>query len=615
MTDPGAATPFDARAFVKSLPARPGVYRMVNAAREILYVGKARSLRDRVGSYFHAGNVAPKAQALVAQVSDIEVTVTNSEVEALLLEYNLIKEHKPRYNVLMRDDKSFPYLHLDTRHDFPRIAYYRGPTSVPGRLFGPYPNAFAARQTLNQLQKLFRLRPCEDSYFANRSRPCLQYQIGRCSGPCVGLIAREDYAREVRTAVKVLEGRNAEVNEEVARGMEEAATALEYEKAAQLRDQLAHLKEVQGEQIVSSARGEDADAVGISSERAEHCVAILFIRAGRNLGTIHFFPKAALGDSTDVLSSFVEQYYLTHDPPQRIIVSHGAQNLAPLAETLRARHKRKIEITGGTRGLGARWRRMTDENASQALRMRLSSIAGLDEQFAALAAALQLPEQPQRLECFDISHTSGEGTVAACVVFGREGPIKSEYRRFNITGIVPGDDYGALNQAITRRYTRVKAGEVPAPDVLLIDGGRGQIETGREALGNLELAPEVAPRIIVGVAKGPDRRAGQERLFLLGSEAPFILPADSPALHLIQRVRDEAHRFAIAGHRKRRARRHQESVLDGVPGLGPVKRRELLKHFGGLHGVLRAGVSQFEAVPGIGPQLASSIYEHLHPGN
>jgi excinuclease ABC subunit C len=613
MPDPGAA-PFDAKAFVKSLPARPGVYRMLNAGREVIYVGKARSLRDRVGSYFQASNVAPKNQVLVSQVADIEVTVTNSEIEALLLEYNLIKEHKPRYNVLMRDDKSFPYLHLDTRHAFPRIAYYRGPTGIAGRLFGPYPNAFAARQTLSQLQKLFRLRPCEDTYFANRSRPCLQYQIGRCSGPCVGLISEEDYAAEVRTAVKVLEGRNAEVNEDLVRRMDEASAALNYEKAAELRDQLAHLKEVQAEQIVSSSRGEDVDAVGIASERGQHCIAILFIRAGRNLGTIHFFPKAPIGDPTDVLCSFIEQYYLAHDPPPKIIASRGAKNLAPLSQTLSQRHHRRVEITGGARGLGARWRRMTDENASQALRMRLSSIAGLDEQFAALAAALQLPEDPQRLECFDISHTGGEGTVASCVVFGREGPVKSEYRRFNITGIAPGDDYGALEQAIARRYARVKAGEIPPPDVLLIDGGRGQIEAVERALTTLELAAESAPRLVVGVAKGVDRRAGQERLFLLGSDAPTILAPDSPALHLIQRVRDEAHRFAITGHRKRRARRHQESVLDAVPGLGTVKRRELLKHFGGLHGVLRAGIAQFEAVPGIGPQLAANIYEHLHPG-
>jgi excinuclease ABC subunit C len=610
MADPGAEPSFDPKAFVKALPARPGVYRMLNATREIIYVGKARSLRDRVGSYFHASNVAPKVQALVAQVADIEVTITGSEIEALLLEYNLIKEHRPRYNVLMRDDKSFPYLHLDTGHAFPRIAYYRGPTGVAGRLFGPYPNAFAARQTLSQLQKLFRLRPCEDSYFANRSRPCLQYQIGRCSGPCVGLISNEDYAREVQTAIKVLEGRNDEVNADLARQMEVAAAALEYEKAAQLRDQLAHLKEIQAEQSVTSARREDADAVGIASERGQHCVAMLFVRAGRNLGTINFYPKAPLDDTSEALCSFVEQYYLAHDPPPRIIVSQGASNLAPLAATLSARHARKIEITAGSRGLGARWRRMADENAAQALRMRLTSIAGLEQQFSALAAALQLPEDPQRLECFDISHTSGEGTVASCVVFGREGPVKSEYRRFNISGIAPGDDYGALHQAVARRYTRVKAGEIPAPDVLMIDGGRGQIEAVQAALKSID----VAPRIVVGVAKGADRRPGQERLFLLGADAPTILPADSPALHLIQRVRDEAHRFAITGHRRRRARRHQESVLDAVPGLGPVKRRELLKHFGGLQGVLRAGVSQFEAVPGIGPQLASSIYEHLHPG-
>jgi len=610
MADPRAAPRFDARAFVRALPARPGVYRMLNAAREVIYVGKARSLRDRVGSYFQASNVAPKVQTLVAQVADIEVTVTNSEIEALLLEYNLIKEHRPRYNVLMRDDKSFPFLHLDTRHEFPRIAYYRGPTGIAGRLFGPYPNAFAARQTLSQLQKLFRLRPCEDSYFSNRSRPCLQYQIGRCSGPCVGLISKDDYAREVRTAIKVLEGRNDEVNADLARQMEAASAALEYEQAARLRDQLAHLKEVQAEQIVTSARREDADAVGIASDRGQHCLAMLFVRAGRNLGTVNFFPKAPLDDPAEVLCSFVEQYYLAHEPPARIIVSRGALDLEPLAATLSGRHERKITITAGSRGIAARWRRMADENAAQALRMRLTSIAGLDEQFAALSSALQLPEEPQRLECFDISHTGGEGTVASCVVFGRDGPVKNEYRRFNIAGVAPGDDYGALHQAITRRYTRVKAGEIPAPDVLLIDGGRGQIQAVQGALE----AVAIAPPVVVGVAKGADRRPGQERLFLLGSEAPTILAPDSPALHLIQRVRDEAHRFAITGHRRRRARRHQESVLDAIPGLGPVKRRELLKHFGGLQGVLRAGVVQFQAVPGIGPQLATSIYEHLHPG-
>ncbi|HZF15149.1 MAG TPA: excinuclease ABC subunit UvrC [Steroidobacteraceae bacterium] len=612
MIEPAAA--FDAKAFVRSLPARPGVYRMLNSASEVIYVGKARSLRDRVGSYFHASNIAPKVQALVAQVAGIDVTVTNSEIEALLLEYNLIKERKPRYNVLMRDDKSYPYLHLDTRHEYPRIAYYRGPTHIPGRLFGPYPNAFAARQTLSQLQRLFRLRPCEDSYFANRSRPCLQYQIGRCSAPCVGLIGREDYAADVHTAVKVLEGRNAEVNQEIGARMEEASAALEYEKAAALRDQLAHLREVQAEQSVSSTRAEDADAVGIASEGGLHCVAILFIRAGRNLGTVHFFPKAPLDDASEVLRSFVEQYYLAHDPPPRIIVAHDSVEFAPLAATLGERHRRKVEISGGVRGLRARWRRMTNENAAQALRMRLSSTAGLDEQFVALAGALQLPEEPQRLECFDISHTGGEGTVASCVVFGRDGPIKSEYRRFNITGVAPGDDYGALGQAIRRRYTRVKAGEIPPPDVLMIDGGRGQIEAAQAALTALDLETNEAPKLVVGIAKGADRRAGQERLFLLAQQAPSILPADSPALHLIQRVRDEAHRFAITGHRKRRARRHQESVLDAVPGLGPVKRRELLKHFGGLHGVLRAGVEDFETVPGLGPQLARAVYEHLHPG-
>ena len=601
---------FDHKEYIASLPRRPGVYRMYGAAQELLYVGKARSLKDRVGSYFAPRNVDPKVQALVAQISRIEVTVTNSETEALLLEYNLIKAHKPRFNVVLRDDKSFPYIHLYIEHDYPRLEFYRGARSAPGRYFGPFPNAGAVRDTLNQLQKLFHIRNCRDSFFANRSRPCLQHQIGRCSAPCVGLITREAYAQDIAAAVKVLEGRSDEVNAELQARMEQAGARLEFERAAQLRDQLGALKRIQAQQVVMTEGARDADVFAIAGDAGDYAVSVMLVRGGRNLGTSSYFPRAVLAEPHEALTSFIMQYYANADVPGEILIGSRPEEAAALADALGQRLGRAIEVRCPVRGIGARWVELTHENAAQSLRMRFAHRAGMEEMLSDLARELDLPEPPQRLECFDISHTGGEGTVASCVVFGPEGPLKKEYRRFNIRGVTAGDDYAALRQALERRYRRVGEGEVPAPDVLLIDGGLGQIREVHSVLATLGFA-DLA---LVGVAKGPERRPGQERLFVYGAQTPITPAAHGPASRLIQRIRDEAHRFAISGHRRKRARRYNESVLEVVPGLGPAKRRALLKHFGGLQGVMRAGVADLTQVSGIGAALARTLYDHLHPG-
>jgi excinuclease ABC subunit C len=601
---------FDAKSFVDALPNRPGVYRMLDAQGTILYVGKARNLKSRVGSYFQASNVQPKVLALVAKTANMEVTITNSDTEALLLEYNLIKKHRPRFNVVLRDDKSFPYLHLDTAHDFPRLSFYRGSRKEPGRFFGPYPSAGAVRESLQQLQKLFRLRNCDDAYFANRSRPCLQYQIQRCTAPCVGLITKEHYARDVGAAIKVLEGRNDEVQLELARRMESAAERLNFEEAARVRDQLANLKAVQAQQIVTADIDHDADVIAIAAANGEYCIALMFVRGGRSLGSTTFFPRAPLADRQEVLAAFVAQYYLERDSPSEIIVEHEFDEMPVLEATLAQRTSHKVRIASSVRGIRARWLEMMHDNAEQALKMRGLARASIESGLQALRDAFDLQASPNRIECFDISHTGGTDTVASCVVFGAEGPVKSDYRRFNIAGIQPGDDYAAMYQALIRRYKRIRDGEIAAPDVLLIDGGKGQLAEAGKVLDQLGLAGIV----LVGVAKGADRRPGQEQLFMRGRDTPIILPPDSAALHLIQRVRDEAHRFAIAGHRRKRAKRHSQSILETIPGLGPVKRRELLKQFGGLQGILRAGIEDFVQIRGLGRDLAEVIYEHLHPG-
>jgi excinuclease ABC subunit C len=603
-------TTFDAKPFLANVSQRPGVYRMIGADGEVLYVGKARNLKNRLTTYFVGKAQAAKTMAMVSQIANVEVTVTASETEALLLEYNLIKRHRPRFNVTLRDDKSFPYLYITTQHNYPRISFYRGSRKLPGRFFGPYPNARATRETVLLLQKLFLLRPCSDTFFANRSRPCLQFQIKRCSGPCVQLITEETYRQDVTDAIKVLEGKGAELIDDLAQRMEAASQQLDFERAARLRDQINGIKAIHSTQSVTRNATEDIDAVALVSQGSDHCVSIVFVRGGRNLGSTNFFPRPGIAEEGELLSGFLAQYYLGREAPGEILINHAIEDADLLETTLSQRMEHTVRIRTGVRGVRARWMEMARTNAELGLNMRRATEATSAEQLAALAEVFSLPAPPTRMECFDVSHTMGERTVASCVVFGAQGPLKSDYRRFNIEGLAPGDDYGALRQALSRRYARIKKGEAPMPDILLIDGGPGQLAEAVAVLKELEIEGVT----IAGVAKGADRRPGQERLFVPQQETPIILPPDSPALHLIQRIRDEAHRFAITGHRQRRGKARTQSVLETVPGLGPRKRRELLRQFGGLQGVSRAGVDDLAKVHGISRKLAQSIYETLHAG-
>jgi excinuclease ABC subunit C len=602
-------TSFDARLFLKNLTERPGVYRMLDGDGEILYVGKARNLRKRVSSYFRKELDANKTRVLMKQVRGVETTITNTEAEALILEDTLIKKHRPRYNVLLRDDKSYPYVKVSTDHGFPRVSFYRGTTKGPGRFFGPFPSAGAVRESVNLLQKLFRLRSCEDIFFERRSRPCLQYQIKRCSAPCVGKINAPDYADDLANAIKFLEGKSHEIVADLGKRMEAAAEEMDYESAAVYRDQITRLNKVQGAQHVSDSRRGDFDILALHSDGALHCVAVIYMRGGRNIGSRSYFPKALSGTpAEEILSAFIAQYYLARGAPAEILLSDKLPDAQWLAEALSEKAGRKIQIRANVRGDRAAWVDMASTNAEHALNLRRNSNATIVAQLEALQTTLGLAEMPERIECFDISHTGGEQTVASCVVFTREGMRKTDYRRFNITDITPGDDYAAMDQVLKRRYTRVKRGESPVPDLLLVDGGKGQLTQAAQVMEEVQL-PQIQ---LMGIAKGPERRAGHEQLFLFGHKHPFILASDSPALHLLMQIRDEAHRFAIAGHRARRTKRQTRSALEEIAGLGPKRRRQLLRHFGGLKGVQNAAVEDLAAVDGIGPQLAQTIYDHFH---
>jgi excinuclease ABC subunit C len=601
---------FDAKDYVATLPQRPGVYRMYAADGELIYVGKAARLRDRVGSYFSGAPRAAKVAALVARIARIEVTVVNTESEALLLESNLIKAHRPRYNIILRDDKSFPYILCPAGHDYPRLVFYRGPRQRGSRQFGPFPSASAVKEVLQHLQKVFRIRNCRDSFFANRSRPCLQYQIGRCSAPCVGLIDRETYARDVEGAIGVLEGRNLEVVAELQRRMQAAAASLQFEHAARLRDQLRELQEIRAQQIANAQRPTDTDVVAIAGEPGQYAICVLPVRDGQNLGTASYFPGSALSEPAETLAGFLMLYYSREAPPPEVLINMQLPDREALMEALASSLGRPLQLRVPQRGLGVKWIELAQENANNALRMRRAQAELAAAGMQILARVLHLPAPPERIECFDVSHTAGEGTVASCVVFGPEGARKRDYRRYNIEGVTAGDDYAAMHQALRRHAARIASGERPRPDLLLIDGGPGQVDAALRALAEAG----VEGLAVVGVAKGADRRPGQERLHWPGDPTPIVLEPDSAALHFIQRVRDEAHRFAITGHRRRRARRYRESILETVPGLGPARRRAILTHFGGLQGVMRAGVADLEKVAGVGASMARSIYDHLHPG-
>lgn len=602
-------TSFDFKSFLTGLTHRPGVYRMLNAKGSVIYVGKALDLKKRVSSYFHKTHTDAKTALMMQRVAGVEVTVTNTEVEALILEYNLIKKNKPRFNVVLRDDKSYPYIYVSTAHPFPRLQFHRGAQKGKGRYFGPYPSTGAVRKTLNELQKLFLIRQCQDSFFAHRTRPCLQYQIRRCTAPCVGYIEQDQYAGDVNGAVLFLEGKNRSVINSFVERMDQASEAQDYEQAARLRDQIAKLKKVEAEQLISRNTPMDLDVIGVASEAAMHCVTVFFIRNGSVLGSRNHFPKTS-GDASmaSILSGFLSQYYLGRDAPGEIIIEADFEYRELLEGGLSERSGHKVRIRHRVRGDRLRWRELALTNAEQGMRLQLASNTTIRRQFEALGQVLKMDAPPERLECFDVSHISGEATVGSCVVFNQAGPLKSDYRRFNLKPPAPGDDYAAMAEALRRRYARIKKGEVPMPDVLFVDGGKGQLAEALTVLEELGLNW----LNVVGIAKGRSRKAGMEQLFLAGNSMPTILPADSPALLLIQQIRDEAHRFAITGHRQRRAKARTTSRLEEIEGLGPKRRQELLKQFGGLQGVRGAGIDDLVKVHGISRSLAERIYNNLH---
>lgn len=601
---------FDAAAFLATCSSHPGVYRMFDTAGSLLYVGKAKNLRKRLSSYFRKSGLAPKTAALVARIAQVETTITGNETEALLLEQTLIKEWRPPYNILLRDDKSYPYVLLSD-DAFPRLSLHRGSKRSKGRYFGPYPSGLAIRESLNLLQKAFQVRQCEDSYYRNRSRPCLQYQIKRCKAPCVGLVDEAEYAEDVRRSVMFLEGRSNVLSAELAAAMEQAAQDLQFERAAELRDQIALLRRVQDQQHMEGGQG-NVDVVAALVSPGGACVHLISVRGGRVLGSKNFFPQVAIEEEgAEVLLAFLGQYYLggsERELPDALIVNHDHDDLALLQAALAEVRGRAVDIAWRVRGTRARWQQLAVTNAEQALLARLANRQHLAARFDALGEALQLDEAPQRLECFDISHSSGEATVASCVVMGPEGPLKSDYRRYNIEGVAPGDDYAAMRQALQRRFARLAEGEGKRPDILLVDGGKGQLNMAREVLQELGLHD----LLLLGVAKGTTRKPGLEVLYRDTADQAFTLPADSPALHLIQQVRDEAHRFAITGHRARRGKARRTSRLEDVAGVGPTRRRELLKHFGGLQELGRASVEEIAKTPGISKKLAEQIYAALH---
>lgn len=604
---------FDAEQFLKIAPTKPGVYQMFSKDNSLLYVGKAKNLKNRLRSYFNKSQTSVKTIAMVAMIDHIELTITKSENEALLLENAVIKEKTPRFNVLFRDDKSYPHIFLSQQHIFPRLTFYRGKSKkMKGQYFGPYPSVAAARLALNTLQKAFMIRQCEDNFFKNRSRPCLQYQIKRCTAPCVGFISKEEYAHDIKQVKYFLEGKDQQVINAFRDEMQLASEQQNYELAARLRDRIQLLISIQQSQVIYTD-AKDTDVVVAVSEVGLFCIDVMTVRGGRLLGHKAYFPKVALdSESGEVLSSFLAQYYLnhgqTHQIPSQIILSHTLPDQQWLCDTLNEVSHRQIHLTAKPRGLRSKWVKMALENASLALQSRLREQTENHARLVALQQALNLDSLPTRLECFDVSHTSGEKTVASCVVFDINGPRNSDYRRFNITDITPGDDYAAMKQALTRRYTKLKKGEGIIPDVLFIDGGKGQMTQAKEVLQECQ----VTGLTLVGIAKGPERKAGEETLWINDDEIPLALASDNLAHHLIQHIRDEAHRFAISGHRARRAKAQTQSILESIPGIGQKRRAALLNHFGGLQGVKNASQDELIRVTGINEELAALIYAAFH---
>ncbi len=596
------------------MTTQPGVYRMLSDSSEVLYVGKAYNLQKRLHSYFQKNNLARKTALLMTQVQRIEVTVTRTENEALILENTLIKQHKPRYNVLLRDDKSYPYIILDETSAFPRLSLLRSKKKIEGRYFGPYPSVDAARETLQFLQKLFGIRQCSESFFKHRKRPCLQYQIKRCSGPCVGLIDAAPYRQALDYALLFLQGKNTAIVDALATQMQAASAALEYEKAAKLRDRIQLLHKTQEQQHVISGDA-NCDVLGLAEKDRHVCVAVLSIRQGQLLASQSYFPSVPFEtDATEIIESFISQYYAS-DRPQalssydEILVPMLLHNTTALSAFLREQHQVGIAIKKPQRGVKLKWLSMAEDNAKVALQQHTNHSQRLLEQLAAVSTLLNTSKVIGRIECFDISHSSGEATVASCVVFDTQGACVRDYRRYHIKDISPGDDYAALKQAVSRHFSTILEQKLPLPDLLLIDGGKGQLSAVHSVLTELSLQS----LLLLGIAKGKGRKPGLETLFLSGQTQGIHCSSDAIELHLLQQVRDEAHRFAITGHRKLRDKRRVRSNLETIAGIGPKRRQRLLEHFGGWQELKRAHPDELRKVPGISPLLAQRIYDNLHP--
>lgn len=605
---------FDHESYIAGLTRRPGVYQMQDGAGKVIYIGKAANLRNRVRSYFRGSALNARSLAMMNKVAGIEVTVTDSETEALLLEQSLIKQHRPTYNIQLRDDKSYPYILLTEHQDFPRLSFYRGSRRGKGVFYGPYPSAHSTRDSLNVLQKVFQVRQCEDSYYSNRSRPCLQHQIKRCTAPCVGLVSQEEYAEQVRYSKLFLEGKSDRLFTELAKDMEAAAAREQFEKAAVVRDRIAALRRIQDKQVVAN-KGGNSDIIAAELDQPYACVHVIHVRAGRIIDSKSHFPQFRLAqDATDVVAAFISQVYLSGGKaslmPSEVIVPELPEEAEKIEAALSFVAERKVKLAARVRSHRARWLEMAGANARQSLETLLASRQNIRRRLLFLQRALKLEKVPARLECYDISHTAGRETVASAVVFDENGPAKSDYRRFNIKAVTAGDDYAAMEQALKRRFSRLLADEGKMPDLALIDGGEGQL--GRAAKVFEELEVENVP--LLAIAKGVSRRPGQETLILRhgGKTRKLSLDSISPALHLLQQVRDEAHRFAIAGHRRRRAKAGKTSFLESIPGVGPARRRELLRHFGGRQQLFRASETQLAKVNGISRQMAEVIYKHLH---
>ncbi len=596
--------------FLKTLTSQPGVYQMLGYGGKILYVGKARNIKKRVTSYFSSTAKDNKTLAMLKHVEDILITITHTENEALLLECNLIKKHKPHYNVLFRDDKSFPYILITDEKPYPCIDFYRGNKKTSGHYFGPYPNSYAVRETIHLIQKVFGLRLCNDKYSPKRTRPCLKYQIGLCAGACAGLISEEDYQVSVSHAILFLQGKNQQVIKQLKQQMEEASLTLKYEKAAKIRDQLAKFRELQERQCVSAEHG-DVDVIGYSAAGVV-CIQLLMVRGGRILGSHAYYPTVPL-DSTkeEILTSFITQHYLSANKevnlvPKEIMIDISLPERSWLINALSTTAKHKVRFPENVRGERKKWLEMANASAEQSAASRVRHTASTEERFTTLETLFNDKRTIHRIECFDISHTQGESTVASCVVFNRNGPLKSDYRHFNIKEITPGDDVAAMRQAIFRRYQGTLAKSLPLPDVILIDGGLTQLAVAKKILAELHIH-EI---LLIGVAKGVTRKPGLETLHI-ADYPPIHLPTDSPALHLIQQIRDEAHRFAITGHRNQRDKKRLKSSLESIPGIGAKRRRELLLHFAGIQAIKHASLEELKKVPGISHALAERIYEAL----